>query len=48
MTVLFVKQKVRKVNRIAHLAYVPRNGRVSFTGPVEQLKDDAKLKEVYL
>ena len=25
-----------------------RNGRVSFTGPAEELKDEAKLREVYL
>ena len=24
------------------------NGRVSFTGPADELKDDARLKEVYL
>ena len=48
MTVLIVEQKVREVLKIAQCVYVLRNGRVSFTGPAEALKDDAKLKEVYL
>jgi branched-chain amino acid transport system ATP-binding protein len=48
VTVLIVEQKVRKVLKIAQRVYVLRNGRVSFTGPAEALKDDAKLKEVYL
>jgi branched-chain amino acid transport system ATP-binding protein len=46
--VLIVEQKVREVLKIAQRVYVLRNGRVSFTGPVEALKDEAKLKEVYL
>jgi ABC-type branched-subunit amino acid transport system ATPase component len=48
VTVLIVEQKVREVLKIAGRVYVLRNGRVSFTGPAEQLKDDAKLREVYL
>lgn len=48
MTVLIVEQKVREVLKIAHRVYVLRTGRVSFTGPAEELKDDAKLREVYL
>jgi hypothetical protein len=31
-----------------NLARSARNGRVSFTGPADELKDDARLKEVYL
>ena len=31
-----------------NLAGSARNGRVSFTGPADELKDDARLKEVYL
>ena len=48
MTVLIVEQKVREVLKIAHRVYVLRTGRVSFTGPAEELKDDTKLREVYL
>lgn len=48
VTVLIVEQKVREVLRIARRVYVLRNGQVSFTGPAEDLKDDAKLREVYL
>jgi branched-chain amino acid transport system ATP-binding protein len=48
VTVLIVEQKVREVLKIAHRVYVLRNGRVSFTGPAKELKDDAKLREVYL
>jgi ABC-type branched-subunit amino acid transport system ATPase component len=45
---LIVEQKVREVLKIAHRVYVLRNGRVSFSGPTDALKDDAKLREVYL
>ena len=48
MTVLIVEQKVREVLKIAQRVYVLRNGRVSFSGPAEALKDEGKLKEVYL
>ncbi len=48
VTVLIVEQKVREVLKIAHRVYVLRNGKVSFTGPADDLKDDAKLREVYL
>jgi branched-chain amino acid transport system ATP-binding protein len=48
MTVLIVEQKVREVLKIANRVYVLRTGRVSFTGPAEELKDDTKLREVYL
>ncbi|MGD0209181.1 MAG: ABC transporter ATP-binding protein [Verrucomicrobiota bacterium] len=48
VTVLIVEQKVREVLKIAHRVYVLRTGRVSFTGRAEELKDDAKLREVYL
>jgi branched-chain amino acid transport system ATP-binding protein len=46
--VLIVEQKVREVLKIANRVYVLRNGRVSFSGPAENLFDDAKLREVYL
>ena len=48
MTVVIVEQKVREVLKIARRVYVLRNGRVSFTGSVGELKDEAKLREVYL
>ncbi len=45
---LIVEQKVREVLKIAHRVYVLRNGEVSFTGSSENLKDESKLREVYL
>ncbi len=48
VTVLIVEQKVREVLKTAHRVYVLRTGRVSFSGSAEELKDEAKLKEVYL
>jgi ABC-type branched-subunit amino acid transport system ATPase component len=48
VAVLIVEQKVREVLKIAQRVYVLRNGLVSFSGPTESLKDDAKLREVYL
>jgi branched-chain amino acid transport system ATP-binding protein len=47
-TVLIVEQKVREVLKIANRVWVLRTGRVSFEGAAEELKDDAKLREVYL
>ncbi len=48
MTVLIVEQKVREVLKITARIYVLRNGRISFTGMADELKDDTKLREVYL
>jgi branched-chain amino acid transport system ATP-binding protein len=48
VTVLIVEQKVREVLKIAARVVVLRNGQVSFTGTAEELKDDRRLKEVYL
>jgi branched-chain amino acid transport system ATP-binding protein len=48
ITILIVEQKVREVLNIANRVYVLRNGRVSFVGNADELKDDAKLREVYL
>ena len=48
MAVLIVEQKVREVLKIAQRVYVLRNGRVSFSGAAEALKDEAKLREVDL
>lgn len=46
--VLIVEQKVREVLKIANRVYVLRNGRVSFSGSAEELRDATKLREVYL
>jgi branched-chain amino acid transport system ATP-binding protein len=48
VTVLIVEQKVREVLKIARRVYVLRNGRVSFTGPTEELKDERKLRRCSL
>jgi len=48
VAVLIVEQKVREVLKVAQRVCVLRMGRVSFAGPSEELKDDAKLREVYL
>jgi branched-chain amino acid transport system ATP-binding protein len=48
VTVLIVEQKVREVLKIAQRVYVLRNGSVSYSGQTEALKDDVKLREVYL
>ena len=45
---LIVEQKVREVLKIARRVYVMRTGLVSFSGFVEDLKDDARLRQVYL
>ncbi len=47
-TVLIVEQKVRAVLAICDRVYVLRNGAVSFTGTSSELKDEVKLREVYL
>lgn len=47
-SVLIVEQKVREVLKIAHRVYVLRNGKVSFSGAADTLREDAKLREVYL
>ncbi len=47
-SVLIVEQKVGEVLRIADRVYVLRNGAVSFSGSSDSLKEDAKLREVYL
>jgi len=45
---LIVEQKVREVLKIARRVYVLRNGQVSYSGLAESLKDEAKLRKVYL
>ncbi|MGH8579813.1 MAG: hypothetical protein ACREVK_06720 [Gammaproteobacteria bacterium] len=47
-TVLIVEQKVREVLKIAQRVCVLRNGQVSFSGSTDELRDDVKLREVYL
>lgn len=46
--VLIVEQKVREVLRIADYVVVLRNGRVSFEGPARDLRDEQKLRDVYI
>ena len=46
--VLIVEQKVREVLKIARRVYVLRNGQVSYSGTSESLRDEAKLRDVYL
>lgn len=48
VAVLIVEQKVREVLKIARRVYVLRNGQVSFTGAAETLRNESKLREVYL
>lgn len=48
VAVLIVEQKVREVLKIAQRVYVLRNGIISFSGLSADLRDDAKLREVYL
>jgi len=48
VTILIVEQKVREVLKISKRVYVLRNGQVSFNGLAEELKDDCRLREVYL
>lgn len=48
VSVLIVEQKVREVLRISHRVCVLKNGTVSHAGPASELKDDVRLREVYL
>lgn len=48
VAVLIVEQRVREVLKIASRVYVLRNGQISFAGAAELLKDEVKLREVYL
>jgi len=48
VSVLIVEQKVRAVLEISTRAYVLRNGIISFVGEVDVLKDEEKLRSVYL
>ena len=48
ITVVIVEQKVREVLQISHRVYVLRSGSVSFSGRPEELKNDAKLRSVFL
>lgn len=48
VSVMIVEQKVRQVLKIADRVCVLRNGCVSYTGEAEELRDEDKLREVYL
>lgn len=45
---LIAEQKVREVFHIARRVYVLRNGSVSFEGKTEDLRDETRLRDVYL
>jgi branched-chain amino acid transport system ATP-binding protein len=45
--ILVVEQKIGEILRIAHRVYVLRRGVVSFSGPVDLIKDDDLLSHVY-
>ncbi len=47
-TVVIVEQKVREVLKIARRVHVLRMGRVSFADPADALRDECRLREVYL
>lgn len=48
VAVLIVEQKVREVLKIADRVCVLRNGEVSHSGPSDDLKNESKLRQVYL
>jgi len=48
VAILIVEQKVREVIKIADRVIVLRNGRVTFQGPAPDLRNDYRLREVYL
>jgi branched-chain amino acid transport system ATP-binding protein len=48
VSVLIVEQKVREVLNIADRVNVLRNGRLAFSGAADDLKDERKLRAVYL
>jgi len=49
MTILIVEQKVREVLGICHRVYCLKLGKVSYSGPPEELRNDnTKLKQVFL
>ena len=49
VTVLIVEQKVREVLYICHRVYCLKLGKVSYSGPPDELKSDtAKLRQVFL
>ena len=47
-SILIVEQKVRDVLKISDRAYVFRNGTISYSGPSDDLANDAKLRSVFL
>lgn len=48
VSILVVEQKVREILSIAHRDVVIRGGKIVFTGPAEQLRDDEALRRYYL
>jgi len=48
IAVLIVEQKVKQILEVARRVYVMRNGLISFSGFAGELRDDKRLREVYL
>ena len=48
LTILLVEQNVRRALEISHRGYVLESGRVTKTGPAEELLHDDQIKEAYL
>lgn len=44
---LVVEQKVRQILAVAERAYVLRGGRITFSGSAAELRDGARLRDVY-
>ncbi len=48
VSAVLAEQRVREALRVADQAVVLRNGRVTFSGPAGELRDEAKLQAVFL
>jgi branched-chain amino acid transport system ATP-binding protein len=48
LTVFLISQEVLQTLSIAQFAYVLENGKVTLSGPPQQLRDDPRVKESYL
>ena len=48
LTILLVEQNTHKALQTAHRGYVLELGHVALSGPVETLRENPKLEEVYL
>ncbi|HNS82765.1 MAG TPA: ATP-binding cassette domain-containing protein [Methanolinea sp.] len=48
LTILLVEQNVRRALEISHRAYVLESGRITRTGPADDLLHDDQIREAYL